>query len=146
MKHEGQDGRTGDSYFYAMEFVEGETLEKLTKRSGRLEVRLALENTSQVAAGATSATHGCLSLLVPDLAGRGNLWFCVELYGESNHHAFPIVYQVPFDDQLTLSSLSGFDLKSLDELLLVLGPSGLGLKGSGSEQLLVARIGRSVEV
>src|SRR5499427_6022444 len=32
-------GRTGNSYFYAMEFVEGETLEKLIKRSGRLEVK-----------------------------------------------------------------------------------------------------------
>src|ERR1700739_1996759 len=31
-------GRTGDSYFYAMELVEGETLEKLIKRSGRLDV------------------------------------------------------------------------------------------------------------
>ena len=29
-------GRTGSSYFYAMEFVEGETLEKLIKRSGGL--------------------------------------------------------------------------------------------------------------
>jgi hypothetical protein len=27
-------GRTGSSYFYAMEFVEGETLENLIKRSG----------------------------------------------------------------------------------------------------------------
>src|ERR1700694_2974513 len=44
-------GRTGSSYFYAMEFVEGETLEKLVKRSGRLEVKLALEIASQVAAG-----------------------------------------------------------------------------------------------
>jgi hypothetical protein len=34
-------GRTGSSYFYAMEFVEGETLENLIKRSGRLEVKLA---------------------------------------------------------------------------------------------------------
>ena len=34
-------GRTGQNYFYAMEFVEGETLEKLIKRSGRLEVKLA---------------------------------------------------------------------------------------------------------
>src|ERR1700720_1359372 len=32
-------GRTGSSYFYAMEFVEGETLEKLIKRSGRLELK-----------------------------------------------------------------------------------------------------------
>src|SRR5215468_1961387 len=44
-------GRTGDSYFYAMEFVEGETLEKLIKRSGQLEVKLALEIATQVAAG-----------------------------------------------------------------------------------------------
>src|SRR6516225_5398399 len=44
-------GRTGSSYFYAMEFVEGETLEKLVKRSDRLEVKLALEIATQVAAG-----------------------------------------------------------------------------------------------
>jgi serine/threonine protein kinase len=34
-----------------MEFVEGETLENLVKRSGRLEVKLALEIATQVAAG-----------------------------------------------------------------------------------------------
>jgi hypothetical protein len=44
-------GRTGENYFYAMEFVEGETLAKLIKRSGRLEVKLALEIATQVAAG-----------------------------------------------------------------------------------------------
>ncbi|MBV9297998.1 MAG: protein kinase [Verrucomicrobia bacterium] len=49
-------GRTGDSYFYAMEFVEGETLEKLIKRSGRLDVKLALEIATQVAAG-LAAVH-----------------------------------------------------------------------------------------
>jgi serine/threonine protein kinase/predicted ATPase len=49
-------GRTGDSYFYAMEFVEGETLEELIKRSGRLEVKLALEIATQVAAG-LAAVH-----------------------------------------------------------------------------------------
>src|SRR6516164_1841189 len=49
-------GRTGSSYFYAMEFVEGETLEDLIKRSGRLEVKLALEITTQVAAG-LAAVH-----------------------------------------------------------------------------------------
>jgi Protein kinase domain len=42
-------GRTGQNYFYAMEFVEGETLENLMKRSGRLEVKLALEIATQVA-------------------------------------------------------------------------------------------------
>jgi serine/threonine protein kinase len=44
-------GRTGQSYFYAMEFVEGETLENLVKRSGKLEVKLALEIATQVAHG-----------------------------------------------------------------------------------------------
>src|ERR1700720_464525 len=49
-------GRTGSSYFYAMEFVEGETLENLIKRSGRLAVKLALEITTQVAGG-LAAVH-----------------------------------------------------------------------------------------
>src|SRR5208337_4612589 len=40
-------GRTGDNYFYAMEFVEGETLQNLIKRSGRVEVKLALEIATQ---------------------------------------------------------------------------------------------------
>src|SRR6266436_3978953 len=40
-------GRTGGSYFYAMEFVEGETLENLIKRSARLEAKLALEIATQ---------------------------------------------------------------------------------------------------
>jgi serine/threonine protein kinase len=49
-------GRTGENYFYAMEFVQGETLEQLIRRSGRLEVRLAVEITTQVAAG-LAAVH-----------------------------------------------------------------------------------------
>jgi len=49
-------GRTGQNYFYAMEFVEGETLETLIKRSGRLEVKLALEIATQVTAG-LAAVH-----------------------------------------------------------------------------------------
>jgi eukaryotic-like serine/threonine-protein kinase len=44
-------GRNGGEYFYTMEFVEGETLESLIKRSGRLEAKLALEIVTQVAAG-----------------------------------------------------------------------------------------------
>jgi serine/threonine protein kinase len=44
-------GKSGDSYFYAMEYVEGETLERVIRRSGRLEVKLALEITTQVALG-----------------------------------------------------------------------------------------------
>ena len=49
-------GRTGQDYFYAMEFVDGETLENLIKRSGRLEVKLALEIVAQTAAG-LAAVH-----------------------------------------------------------------------------------------
>src|SRR5437868_4119823 len=49
-------GRSGQDYFYAMEFVEGETLENLIKRSGKLEVRPALEIATQVAAG-LAAVH-----------------------------------------------------------------------------------------
>jgi serine/threonine-protein kinase len=39
-----------------MEFVEGETLENLIKRSSRLEVKLALEIATQVAGG-LAAVH-----------------------------------------------------------------------------------------
>src|SRR5258708_31677966 len=49
-------GRTGSSYFYAMEFVEGETLESLIRRCGPLKVKLALEIAAQVAAG-LAAVH-----------------------------------------------------------------------------------------
>ena len=49
-------GRSGENYFYAMEFVEGETLESLIKRSGRLEAKPALEIATQVAAG-LAAVH-----------------------------------------------------------------------------------------
>jgi hypothetical protein len=49
-------GRRGRDYFYAMEFVEGETLDSLIKRSGPLEVRCALEITMQVTAG-LAAVH-----------------------------------------------------------------------------------------
>jgi serine/threonine protein kinase/predicted ATPase len=49
-------GRVGGNYFYAMEFVEGETLEHLIKRSGRVEVKLTLEIATQVAAG-LAAVH-----------------------------------------------------------------------------------------
>ena len=49
-------GRTGQNYFYAMEFVEGETLDNLIERSGRLEANMALEIARQVAAG-LAAVH-----------------------------------------------------------------------------------------
>src|SRR5271166_839773 len=49
-------GRSGRDYFYVMEFIEGETLERLIKRSGCLEVKLALEIATQVTAG-LAAVH-----------------------------------------------------------------------------------------
>ena len=47
-------GSRGREIFYAMEFVNGETLEALIKRSGRLGVKLALEISTQIAAGLTA--------------------------------------------------------------------------------------------
>ena len=44
-------GESGGTYFYAMEFVVGETLEKIIRRSGTLKTGLALEIATQVAAG-----------------------------------------------------------------------------------------------
>jgi serine/threonine protein kinase len=47
-------GESGGNYFYAMEFVDGETLEALIRRRGQLEIELALEIVVQVAAGLTA--------------------------------------------------------------------------------------------
>jgi len=47
-------GESGGNYFYAMEFVNGETLEALIHRRGRLDIDLALEIVTQVAAGLTA--------------------------------------------------------------------------------------------
>jgi serine/threonine protein kinase/tetratricopeptide (TPR) repeat protein len=44
-------GEIGRDYFYAMEFVDGETLEKIIQHTGRLSADLALEIAAQVAAG-----------------------------------------------------------------------------------------------
>src|SRR5215469_1693787 len=49
-------GESGGNDFYAMEFVDGETLESLIRRRGQLEIELALEIVTQVAAG-ISAIH-----------------------------------------------------------------------------------------
>ena len=47
-------GESGGNYFYVMEFVEGESLEKLVQHSGRLDPALALQIVEQVAAGLTA--------------------------------------------------------------------------------------------
>jgi serine/threonine protein kinase len=44
-------GKSGDSYFYAMEFVDGESLDKVIRRSNRLDPSTALKVTALVAAG-----------------------------------------------------------------------------------------------
>jgi serine/threonine protein kinase len=44
-------GKSGDSYFYAMEFVEGESLDKVIRRFGRLQPSVALGVATRVAAG-----------------------------------------------------------------------------------------------
>jgi serine/threonine-protein kinase len=44
-------GESGGNYYYAMEMVEGESLQSLIRRSGRLETNLALEIVEEAAAG-----------------------------------------------------------------------------------------------
>src|SRR6266481_2480280 len=44
-------GESADNYYYAMEFVEGESLQSLIRRSVCLETNLALEIVEQVASG-----------------------------------------------------------------------------------------------
>jgi hypothetical protein len=43
-----------------MEFVEGETLETLMRRTGHLQVTLALEIATQVVSGLAAVTSKCL--------------------------------------------------------------------------------------
>jgi serine/threonine protein kinase/predicted ATPase len=47
-------GMGGDIYFYAMEFVDGKPLDEFIRQFGRLEVKLALEITAQIASGLTA--------------------------------------------------------------------------------------------
>jgi len=89
---------------------------------------------------------GCFSLLTPDLAGGGFGWFCVELQADNDHQGFPLVYQVPFDDQVAIFSLFGSDLMSFDELLIVFGPGRFCVEGSRSQENEVAGVGASIKV
>jgi eukaryotic-like serine/threonine-protein kinase len=52
-------GEIGGDYFYVIEFVDGETLEELIQRSGKLGPAVALEIATHVAAGlgATQKQH-----------------------------------------------------------------------------------------
>lgn len=52
-------GQSGDTWFYAMEFIDGDTVDALIKRSGRLPPKLALEIVDQVAkAFGAAEPHG----------------------------------------------------------------------------------------
>ncbi|PWT85763.1 MAG: hypothetical protein C5B58_02530 [Acidobacteria bacterium] len=53
-------GKSGDSYFYAMEFVPGETLEKVIATQGPLNMMVALEITTQVASALAAADQAGL--------------------------------------------------------------------------------------
>ena len=47
-------GKKGENYFYAMEFVPGETLEEILRRVGPLDLKTSLGIASQIAAGLTA--------------------------------------------------------------------------------------------
>jgi hypothetical protein len=49
-------GKSNETYFYAMEFVDGQPLDQVIRSSGSLDVKLALEIMTQVASG-LSAVH-----------------------------------------------------------------------------------------
>jgi len=71
-------GKTGDDYFYAMEFVEGETLDRVLKFRGPLDVDVALEIVNQVAAALSAAYRH--NLVHRDIK-PGNL---MVVFGEAN--------------------------------------------------------------
>ena len=68
---------------------------------------------------------GCLSLPLPDLAGRGSVC-SLKPQSEGNHKVFPLVCQVPCHDQLALFSLFGSNIMRRDELFIVFGPGACG--------------------
>ena len=70
-------GMSGDAYFYAMEFVDGETVESLIKRGGPVDPALALRITLQVtrALGAAAKRAGSRSGK-PCYRSSGRSWRC----------------------------------------------------------------------
>jgi len=55
MGGEGGDGAPADAYFYAMEFIDGETVESFMQRHGAIPTLFALEITSQVSRALAAA-------------------------------------------------------------------------------------------
>jgi serine/threonine protein kinase/Tfp pilus assembly protein PilF len=78
-------GKTGDDYFYAMEFVEGETLDRVLKFRGPLEVDVALEIVNQVAAALSAAYRH--NLVHRDIK-PGNL---MVVFGEANRVTVKVI-------------------------------------------------------
>ena len=78
-------GKTGDDYFYAMEFVEGETLDRVLKFRGPLDVDVALEIVNQVAAALSAAYRH--NLVHRDIK-PGNL---MVVFGETNRVTVKVI-------------------------------------------------------
>jgi serine/threonine protein kinase/Tfp pilus assembly protein PilF len=78
-------GKTGDDYFYAMEFVEGETLDRVLKFRGPLDVDVALEIVNQVAAALSAAYRH--NLVHRDIK-PGNL---MVVFGEANQVTVKVI-------------------------------------------------------
>jgi serine/threonine protein kinase/Tfp pilus assembly protein PilF len=68
-------GRTGKDYFYTMEFVQGESLQQLLKRSGSLDTGTALEIITQTANGLKAIQK---QQLVHRDIKPGNIMVCFE--------------------------------------------------------------------
>ena len=96
-------GRTGNSYFYAMEFVEGVTLGCLIRRSGSLEAKLALEIVMQVAAG-LAAVHK--QKLVHRDIKPSNIMVSVEEGGAVTAKIIDLGLAKPTPDAATESAIS----------------------------------------
>jgi len=72
-------GKSGDSYFYAMEFVDGESLDKVIRRSGPLDPSTALKVTALVAAGLEAIDNFRVSNIVAMHGDHDVAWFDVAM-------------------------------------------------------------------
>jgi serine/threonine protein kinase/tetratricopeptide (TPR) repeat protein len=96
-------GKSGGNYFYAMEFVEGETLEHLIKRAGRLEVRLALDIGAQVAAGLAAVNK---QKLVHRDIKPSNIMVCLEEGGAPTVKIIDLGLAKPLSDSSSQAGIS----------------------------------------
>ncbi len=96
-------GKSGGNYFYAMEFVEGETVEDLIKRSGRLEAKLALEIVTQVAAGLAAVNKQ--NLVHRDIK-PSNIMVCLEEGGAPTVKIIDLGLAKPLSDSSSEGGIS----------------------------------------